>query len=91
MKRRTPIRRVSVKHAAALRVYYKLRKDYLEEHPICEVNLSPSCTRYATDIHHCVGRGKYLNAVSTWKSSCRNCHEFLHQHPSLSRTKNLLA
>ena len=88
--KRTPLRRVSVKQSARLRVYYKLRRDYLEEHPICEAK-THVCTGEACDVHHVFGRGKYLNAVSTYLAVCRSCHTWLHAHPSLARTKNLLA
>lgn len=37
MIRRTPLRRVSTKRAAQLKVYAKKRKAYLEAHPFCEV------------------------------------------------------
>lgn len=37
LKRRTPIRRVSLKRASQIREYSKLRATYLELHPICEV------------------------------------------------------
>ena len=37
--KRTPIRRVSKKRAGANRLYAKLRKEYLEMHPWCQIFL----------------------------------------------------
>jgi len=53
--------------------YSKLRKTYLDEHPMCEANIC-NCTLKSTDIHHKKGRGKYHLDISTWLSVCRNCH-----------------
>lgn len=86
---RTPIRKVSKKHAKELRSYSKLRKTFLEEHTTCEV-AQVGCTGQATEVHHVVHRGKYLNSVSTWLASCPSCHRWLHDHPSQARTLNLL-
>lgn len=84
--KRTPLRRVSKKHAAALKTYSKLRKEYLREHPGCEV-----CTKNAaTDIHHKEGRGPNLNRADTWLAVCRPCHHEIHTRPSKARERGLL-
>lgn len=91
--KRTPIRRVSKKRAKENRLYYQLRRTFLGVNPTCQANLPEEkvfCTHYSTDVHHVLRRGKYLNVPSTWLAVCRNCHEYLHQHPSMARTLNLL-
>lgn len=40
IKRRKPIRRVSLKRGKVNRQYMKLREEYLKEHPLCEWYLS---------------------------------------------------
>lgn len=52
--------------------YNKLRLEYLEAHPVCEVR---TCNIWATDIHHTRGRGKYLLDTKTWLAVCRHCHK----------------
>lgn len=78
MKRRKPIRRVSVKRMAQLKEYYILRNDYLAEHRRCEL-----CgIAQAQDIHHRAGRvGSKLNDVSLFLAVCRPCHDFIHNNP----------
>ena len=90
IKRKKPLRRVSPKHAKELRLYSKLAKEYKMEHCYCEAKISPHCTFHTTDIHHVMGRGKYLNVPSLFLGVCRACHDYLHQHPSEARSKNLL-
>lgn len=85
--KRTPIRRVSKKRAAQLRVYSKLRKDFLEKNPVCQLCNNAN----ATDIHHGWGRiGELLNAEEHWFSICRPCHEWVHNHPSQARRQGYL-
>ena len=60
--------------------YFKLRKIFLESHVFCEAKLT-NCTMIATDIHHLYSgknRDKYYLQTNTWKSVCRNCHNFIH-------------
>lgn len=60
------------------KVMAELRKLYpvfLEKHPLCEVRLSPDCTKIATCIHHVRGRLKdNLFNVKSWKSCCETCN-----------------
>ena len=72
--KRTPLRRISTKKRKQNEEYTKLRKAYLEEHPVCKVcESAPS-----TEIHHMRGRGSRTNDVSTWLSVCRSCHYKIH-------------
>lgn len=74
------IRKVSKKRAKENREYAKVRKEYLEDNPDCEANLS-GCTIGATDIHHKRGRGLFLCDSSHFMSVCRTCHRFIEEHP----------
>lgn len=63
------MRRVSKKRAAALRIYAKLRREFLAEHEACEFPLG--CTAAATTIQHLRGRrGGRLLRVEWWAASC---------------------
>lgn len=91
--KRTPLRRVSKKKAKDNRLYTQLRKTFLGLNPYCQANLPPEtvfCTHYATECHHVFKRGKYLNVTSTWLALCRNCHQWITDHPGQARTLNLL-
>lgn len=86
--KRTPLRRVSKKREKENRIYRTLRKQYLSEHPECEM---PECRRAATDIHHKNKRGKNLNKVDTWMALCRPCHTLIENNKSWARENNYLA
>lgn len=88
LKRRTPIRRVSKKHAAELRVYSGLRAKFLAERPYCEARLCLGSL--ATEVHHTAKRGKNLNNVETWLPVCRPCHTYIEEHKSWARANGLL-
>jgi len=67
--------------------YLKLRQRYLTENPLCMVKVG-GCTHNATDVHHKFSgsdRDTYYLVQSTWLAVCRNCHDFLHLNPKLSR------
>lgn len=85
--RRTPLAAVSSKRRRELVHYRKLRTTYLGGHPTCEC-----CERRpATDIHHKAGRtsGNYLR-VTTWMAVCRECHDYIHRFPKLSKALGYL-
>ena len=66
-----PIKPVSDKMAKELAKYRRLRSQYLEATPTCEVR---GCNRTATDIHHRRSRGIYLCVVEYFLAVCRPCH-----------------
>jgi len=70
-------------------MYSRLRKIYLDSHPMCEVAKS-CCTGMATEIHHTGYRGTNHNKVETWKASCSLCHKWIHAHPREARKEGLL-
>jgi hypothetical protein len=72
--------------------YLKLRGRFLTENPMCEIGV-PGCTRNATDVHHTRGgeeRSVYYLIQSTWRSSCRNCHDWIHMNAEKARTMGWL-
>ena len=72
----------SSKRAKLTAVYTVIRKKFLLDHPMCQIHLN-GCTQKATDIHHMHSgkdREQYYLDISTWKSACRNCHDWIHNH-----------
>jgi hypothetical protein len=68
--------------------YLKLRERFLTENPICQVSVA-GCMNGSTDVHHTYAgsnRDAFYLVQSTWKAACRNCHDWIHTHPSEART-----
>lgn len=81
------IPRVSAKRAKKDAEYSKLRQRYLTENPMCMIKVK-DCMHEATDVHHTyngANRDAFYLVQSTWLAVCRNCHDFLHLNPKLSR------
>jgi hypothetical protein len=86
-KPRSAIPLVSSKKKKQDQEYLKLRERYLNDHGVCEVMVS-GCSINATDIHHTYSgadRNVYYLIQSTWKSACRNCHNWIHKFPKEAR------
>lgn len=86
------IPRVSSKRKQKDAEYLKLRERYLTENPLCMVKVN-GCMHNATDVHHTFAgsnREAFYLVQSTWKAVCRNCHDYIHAHPSEARTMNWL-
>lgn len=65
--------------------YGKKRKEYLAEHPMCEIRVE-GCTGKATEIHHTKGRvGKNMTDETTFKSTCPNCHRWTEVNPKQAK------
>lgn len=73
-KKRYTIRPYSKKRQKENRKYSALRKQFLEDRPVCEAKLE-GCTGEASEVHHQAGRGKNLLKTDTWLAVCRNCHQ----------------
>jgi hypothetical protein len=84
--KKSPLKRVSKKQQARLRIYYKLRADYLAQHPVCEVCGSNG----SQDIHHKAGRGSRLNDTEHFVACCRQCHRWIHDNANEAREKGWL-
>lgn len=82
------IRKVSIKLSKEQAVYRGKRIIFLAENPYCVAQLD-GCLGIATDVHHAQGRGKFLNNVSTWKPTCRPCHNYIETHVSEAKELGL--
>lgn len=68
------INKVAPKRKVQNKAYLALRKDFLIEHPTCEIR-GLKCQVKATEIHHTRGReNKMLLNKKWWKAVCHNCH-----------------
>lgn len=76
LKRKPISRKVSTRLQNELRIYSKLRKDFLK---------GKKCAVYpwldATEVHHKIGRGIFLNDVTTWLAVSRPGHIYIEEHP----------
>lgn len=90
------IPRTTEKRRKESEIYNQLRIDFLRDHPLCEARCIGECTRYATEVHHKKGRGKYFLQIDTWLAICPACHHWVTENSreaillglSLSRLKN---
>ena len=72
--------------------YLKLRERFLTENPICQVSVA-GCMHGSTDVHHKYAgsnRDVFYLIQSTWMSTCRNCHDWIHKFPKESRILDYL-
>ena len=72
--------------------YLKLREKYLSQNPLCMVKVN-GCSHMATDVHHTfagANRDAFYLVQSTWKAVCRNCHNYIHEHPEEARVMGWL-
>ena len=86
------IPRVSSKKKKKDVEYLKLRERFLTENPICQVSVA-GCMHGSTDVHHTYAgsnRNVFYLVQSTWKSVCRNCHNYIHENPKDARTMGWL-
>ena len=77
-----PIKPVSDKMTKELAKYRRLRSQYLEATPTCEVR---GCNRVATEIHHRRGRLQYLCVVEYFLAVCRPCHQHIEMNVDWSK------
>ena len=84
------IRARSVKRAKQEREYAKKSKQYLQDDPVCEGQLT-GCTGVATQVHHSLGRiGDLLTNDKYFKASCHNCNQRAETHPKEAIAKGFL-
>jgi hypothetical protein len=65
-------------------LYRVLREAFLKKNPFCKARLS-GCQINATDIHHKVGRGKFMLDETTFLSVCRICHNQIEENPVMAK------
>ena len=80
-KVRKPIRQKSSKMTSLDTVYSKMRINFMYDYPLCQAKVVDNCMGASTDVHHKKGRGKYHLDVTTWLSTCRQCHMWIEEHP----------
>lgn len=70
--------------------YKKVRKKFLEEHPVCLAALQ-GCTKQATEVHHMAGKANeelYLD-TQLFLPVCHNCHVIVEKHPAFAKQNGL--
>lgn len=67
--------------------YSKLRKEFLESNPQCQVR---GCSRRSRDVHHKEKRGANYLKVDTWMAVCRQCHDKIELNKSWAREQQYL-
>ena len=77
-----PIKPVSDKMTKELAKYRRLRSQYLEATPTCEVR---GCNRASSEIHHRRGRLQYLCVVEYFLAVCRLCHLWIEANPEAAK------
>lgn len=83
-KKREPISQISDKRKRKNQLYSVAKSLFIKDNPNCQISLK-GCTIEATDIHHLYSgrnREKYFLDTTTWKSACRNCHDYVHNKMS---------
>ena len=78
----------SAKKIAEDKIYAKLRKEFLLEHPNCQRH---GCYAKAQCVHHWAGRRSNYLVVATWRASCNPCNLFAKDHPKEARAENWIA
>lgn len=81
-KSAVPIKPVSDKMTKELAKYRRLRSQYLEATPTCEVR---GCNRASSEIHHRRGRLQYLCVVKYFLAVCRPCHLWIEANPEAAK------
>jgi hypothetical protein len=76
-KSRKAIPRQSEKRKVLDKEYSKLRKAFLEAHPLCLVE---SCKEPATEVHHKGRRGSLYLRVESWLPVCRLHHDYIERN-----------
>lgn len=68
----SPVKKITQKRAAQTVEYTKLRREYLEAYPACEVE---ECNNKSKEIHHKKGREEeLLTDVDNFMAVCPSCH-----------------
>jgi hypothetical protein len=73
----------SKKMADQMKVYNQRRRKFLIANPVCAVLI---CDNWSTDVHHKMGRGKYLLDETTWMPVCRTCHAQIENNPEWAKS-----
>ncbi len=90
--KKSPLRRVSKKRAAALKLYFAAKNHFLGNYRPCECHgVDNPCVNRATEVHHVRGRsGNYLLDQRYWLAICQMCHAWIHDNAKKARQLGLL-
>ena len=79
----------SKKRAKQNREYSKIRKQFLNDNPMCEGKLK-GCTGQATTCHHSRGRiGDLLTDTEHFIALCMSCHHHVEIEPGMAKELGL--
>jgi hypothetical protein len=84
---RTKLNKCSVRQSKRLEEYYAAKEEYMKDKVCCEI-----CgNRRELDLHHKAGRiGKLISDKEHFIAICRECHNYIHSHPSEARRNGWL-
>jgi hypothetical protein len=87
----TPVKKVSPQMAKKLAEYNVKRDKHLKDNPDCQIKLI-GCQVEGVEVHHCEPRATGLLNAGGFKTTCRHCHNLIHNALSASerRLKQLL-
>lgn len=88
-KKIVKIKQVSDKRAVQLKEYSKLRKEFLKEHPMCEIYPD----KKAVEVHHTypgANRIKYFLEEDSWMAVSREGHNWIHENVKQSKVLGYL-
>ena len=93
-KPRRPIARVSKRQSARKRLYAAMAHRFKLDHPLCQAcpKVRPGKPqRWTDDVHHSHGKiGELLFYVPWFVAVCRECHNWIGNHPAAARKLGLL-
>jgi hypothetical protein len=66
-------------------------RQYVKDHPKCELNFKDVCTKKSQCVHHVRGKNSKEDLLNEkyWKASCFNCNTYVEQHDAEARAKGL--
>lgn len=79
-----PISSMSLKKKLDVQTYTSARILFLSkvENKKCAAKVVSNCRGVASEVHHKKGRiGKNFLDTKTWLAVCRNCHQWIEEHP----------
>lgn len=88
------MRRVGVKRSARLQIYARLKENFIDKHPFCEMpneKGTDTCGRPTQQIHHMKGQqGDLLCDTRYWLAVCMHCHAYIEDHKNEARDKGVI-
>lgn len=93
IRRKTRMKRQSTKREKSMRLYTKMRREFLGQFPRCGAceTLGARRQRDATQIHHVRGRvAGMLTDARYFLPVCAPCHRYIHAHGAEARELGLI-